>query len=68
MSLPSQAIANPVSSGMVLEHRLTPPPPTRTIGQRTVYTAVQADLRSMISSIQTQEQLDALREKLDEVQ
>ncbi|KAJ7687499.1 hypothetical protein B0H17DRAFT_872296, partial [Mycena rosella] len=40
---------------------------TRTIPQRTVYTALQADLRSMMSSVQTQEQLDELRARLAQV-
>ncbi|KAJ7614789.1 hypothetical protein FB45DRAFT_705229, partial [Roridomyces roridus] len=37
---------------------------TRTIPQRSVYTALTADLRSMMNGIQTQEQLDSIRERL----
>ncbi|KAJ6573617.1 hypothetical protein B0H10DRAFT_1838225, partial [Mycena sp. CBHHK59/15] len=37
---------------------------TRTIPQRTVYTAIQADVRALMGQVQTQEQLDALRARL----
>ncbi|KAJ7452233.1 hypothetical protein FB451DRAFT_1185818 [Mycena latifolia] len=45
----------------------TPPPPTPTIPQGAVYTALQADLRSIMSGIQTQEQLDDARLRMAEV-
>ncbi|KAJ6573293.1 hypothetical protein B0H10DRAFT_1838602, partial [Mycena sp. CBHHK59/15] len=40
---------------------------TQTIPQRRVYHELQADLRSMMSGIQTQEQLDDLRERLGQI-
>ncbi|KAJ7511949.1 hypothetical protein B0H11DRAFT_1677242, partial [Mycena galericulata] len=41
---------------------------TRTIPQRAVYSAIQADVRSLMAGVQTQEQLDELRARLDQVQ
>lgn len=68
-SLPSQLIANPVSSTLINRNaNSTPVPPTRTIPQRTVYTAIQADVRALMGQVQTQEQLDALRARLADVQ
>ncbi|KAJ7474566.1 hypothetical protein B0H11DRAFT_1728383, partial [Mycena galericulata] len=38
---------------------------TRTIPQRAVYSAIQVDVRSLMAGVQTQEQLDELRARLD---
>ncbi|KAJ7651180.1 hypothetical protein FB45DRAFT_32176 [Roridomyces roridus] len=68
--LPGLTIANPVSAPRILNRPnlgVTPPPPTRTIPQRSVYTALTADLRSMMNGIQTQEQLDSIHERLSGV-
>ncbi|KAJ7681725.1 hypothetical protein B0H14DRAFT_2422684, partial [Mycena olivaceomarginata] len=61
-SLPTALIANPVSSAAIARNatHVTPPPPVRTIGQRTVHTALQAEVRSLMSGIQTDEQLQAM--------
>ncbi|KAJ7447827.1 hypothetical protein FB451DRAFT_1054279 [Mycena latifolia] len=71
-SLPGALIANPISSRQVVlgsrNGNATPPPPTQTIPQRAVYSAIQTEVSSMISGIQTREQLDALLERLDQVQ
>ncbi|KAJ7222741.1 hypothetical protein B0H12DRAFT_1078242 [Mycena haematopus] len=67
-SIPAPLIANPVSSRAVVNGNGTPPPPTRTIGQRTAYNAILADVRSLASGIQTDEQLQDLRARLDEIQ
>ncbi|KAJ6582653.1 hypothetical protein DFH09DRAFT_912274, partial [Mycena vulgaris] len=40
---------------------------TRTLPRREIYSALQADMQSMMTSIQTQEQLDNLRARLEEV-
>ncbi|KAF7356153.1 MULE domain-containing protein [Mycena venus] len=45
----------------------TPPPLTRTIPQRQVYAALQADFRAMVNGIQTQEQLDETRARIEQV-
>jgi hypothetical protein len=68
MSLPGSLIANPVSSGAIAARNTTTPVPiTRTIPQREVYTAIQADLHSLITSIQTEEQLLNLRQRLEKI-
>ncbi|KAJ6522750.1 hypothetical protein B0H19DRAFT_1277240 [Mycena capillaripes] len=64
-SLPSPLIVNPVSSRALIARNATPPPPTRTISERAVYAAVTADVRSMITGVQTEEQLNNLLERLD---
>ncbi|KAJ6482216.1 hypothetical protein C8R47DRAFT_982152, partial [Mycena vitilis] len=64
MSLPAALVSNPVSA---VPHSATPAPPTTTIGQRVVYTALTAEVRSLMSGIQTQEQLDDIREQLQNV-
>ncbi|KAF8188518.1 hypothetical protein K438DRAFT_1515312, partial [Mycena galopus ATCC 62051] len=40
---------------------------TRTIPQREVYSALQADMRSLMSNIQTAEQLADIRERLEHI-
>ncbi|KAJ7915254.1 hypothetical protein B0H13DRAFT_1610668 [Mycena leptocephala] len=49
------------------QSELTPAPPTRTIPQRHVYSALQADFRSLMNGIQTQEQLDETRARLERI-
>ncbi|KAJ7936355.1 hypothetical protein B0H13DRAFT_1853421 [Mycena leptocephala] len=66
-SLPGALIANPVSSRVAVATHTTPPPSTRTIPQRAVYTALNADVRSLMSGVETQEQLEALRARLQDV-
>ncbi|KAJ7605436.1 hypothetical protein DFH06DRAFT_1348698 [Mycena polygramma] len=66
MSLPAALVSNPVSA-VPYSESATPAPPTTTIGQRVVYTALTADVRSLMSGIQTQEQLDDIRERLQNV-
>ncbi|KAF7362848.1 hypothetical protein MVEN_00634600 [Mycena venus] len=72
MSLPLSSISNPVSSIPSRAPRnsnggVTPPPLTRTIPQRQVYAASQADFRAMVNGIQTQEQLDETRARIEQV-
>ncbi|KAF7345871.1 hypothetical protein MVEN_01609100 [Mycena venus] len=72
MSLPLSSISNPVSSIPSRAPRnsnggVTPPPLTRTIPQRQVYAALQADFRAMVNGIQTQEQLDETRARIEQV-
>ncbi|KAJ7110885.1 hypothetical protein C8R44DRAFT_833352 [Mycena epipterygia] len=62
-ALPAASISNPVSA----LRETAPPPPTQTIPQRTVYNTIQAEVRSMINGIQTQEQLDDLRQRLVQI-
>ncbi|KAJ7782252.1 hypothetical protein DFH07DRAFT_728359, partial [Mycena maculata] len=61
-SLPGSTISNPVSSSTV-----PMPPPTQTLPQRTVYHALQAEVRLMMNGIQTQEQLDDMHEQLGQI-
>ncbi|KAK7012522.1 hypothetical protein R3P38DRAFT_3588415 [Favolaschia claudopus] len=63
-SLPTALISNPVSSRTIVDSNRTPPPTSRTIGQRKAYTSLTAEVRSLLGNIQTQEQLDEVREKL----
>ncbi|KAJ7026263.1 hypothetical protein C8F04DRAFT_966602 [Mycena alexandri] len=65
-SLPAASVSNPIS--LPRTHEATPAPATKTIPQRTVYHTLQADLAPMMAQIQTQEQLDSLRESLAQVQ
>lgn len=44
-----------------------PPVPTQTIGSRTVFHEAQTALRPLLANIQTQEQLDNLVDKLDDI-
>ncbi|KAJ7652322.1 hypothetical protein B0H17DRAFT_909390, partial [Mycena rosella] len=59
-------ISNPLSIPRTDEVTLAPA--TRTIPQQTIYHTLQADLAPLMAGIQTQEQLDALRESLAKVQ
>ncbi|KAJ6538936.1 hypothetical protein B0H10DRAFT_1971266 [Mycena sp. CBHHK59/15] len=61
---PQLAVADKVA---VVPRGPEPTPPTQTIPQHRVYHELQADLRSMMSGIQTQEQLDDLRERLGQI-
>ncbi|KAJ6550754.1 hypothetical protein B0H10DRAFT_1968741 [Mycena sp. CBHHK59/15] len=63
-SLAAGSVSNPVA---VVPRGPEPTPPTQTIPQRRVYHELQADLRSMMSGIQTQEQLDDLWERLGQI-
>ncbi|KAJ6617075.1 hypothetical protein B0H10DRAFT_1798083 [Mycena sp. CBHHK59/15] len=63
-SLAAGSVSNPVAA---VPRGPEPTPPTQTIPQRRVYHELQADLRSMMSGIQTQEQLDDLRERLGQI-
>ncbi|KAJ7438972.1 hypothetical protein FB451DRAFT_1059946 [Mycena latifolia] len=65
-SLPAVSISNPVSPPRT--HEATPAPVTKTIPRCTIYHTHQADLAPLMAGIQTQEQLDDLRESLARVQ
>ncbi|KAJ7468854.1 hypothetical protein B0H11DRAFT_2045142 [Mycena galericulata] len=52
MTLPAALVSNPLSSMSVIG-RNTPAPPTGTIPQRAVYSAIQADVQSLIVGVQT---------------
>jgi hypothetical protein len=78
VSLAASSIYNPISSGPSRStltvaananaaRNVTPAPATRTIPQRVVYTAIQADVRSLMNGIQTQDQLDELRARIERI-
>lgn len=69
MKLPTRTLAtalasNPVDSTV----RMTPPPPTQTIGARQVFQEVQAAIRPHLASLQTQEQVEDFINKFQTIQ
>ncbi|KAJ7620040.1 hypothetical protein B0H17DRAFT_964778 [Mycena rosella] len=73
-SLPLTSISNPLSSTQTVAsgapnaaRNLTPAASTRTIPQRHVYSTLQADMRSLMNGIQTQDQLDDMRDRLERI-
>lgn len=64
--LPATRIANPLDTRS--KDRLnTPTAPTETIGARTVNQEAQAALRPLLAGVQTQEQLDTLVDRLEDL-
>lgn len=63
-NLSSHLLSNPLES----RHTSTPAPlQTQTIGSRTVFHEAQAALRPLLATIQTQEQLDTLVDRLETI-
>lgn len=56
--------SNPLSH----DHKSTPSPDTKTLSSREVHFETQSRVRALAANAQTREQLDALLERLDEIQ
>ncbi|KAJ6453868.1 hypothetical protein C8R47DRAFT_997523, partial [Mycena vitilis] len=54
-------VSNPLSTIMATEQ----PPPTQTVPQREIYHDLTAQLKSIMGGVQTREQLNDVRERLD---
>ncbi|KAH7903945.1 hypothetical protein BJ138DRAFT_1167358 [Hygrophoropsis aurantiaca] len=59
-------LANPLGSS-ASQLRLTPAPSTQTVNARTAYQEAHAALKPLLIGIQTQDELDDLKESLDEL-
>lgn len=57
-------LSNPLET---YDRFISKPLPTQTIGSRTVFHEAQTALRPLLANIQTQEQLDNLVDKLDDI-
>lgn len=64
MIVPSRLLSNPLET---YDRFISKPLSTQTIGSRTVFHEAQTALRPLLANIQTQEQLDNLVDKLDDI-